>query len=166
MKQNLIDAGEIVTTHGVRGEIKVMSWLDSPEMLCDFERCCIDGTEYTISNCRVQKSCNLVKIQGIDSMEDAQAMRGKIIQLYRADISDDVIFAVELLGVDVYSNDIQIGKITNVLDYPGNSVYVVGDETKKDLYMIPAVKEYVLSIDLDANRMQVRLIEGMRTDEN
>ena len=166
MKQNLIDAGEIVTTHGVRGEIKVMSWLDSPEMLCDFERCCIDGTEYTISNCRVQKSCNLVKIQGIDSMEDAQAMRGKIIQLYRADISDDVIFAVELLGVDVYSNDIQIGKITNVLDYPGNSVYVVGDETKKDLYMIPAVKEFILSTDLDQNMMQVKLIEGMRTDEN
>ena len=166
MKQIYIDAGEIVTTHGVRGEVKVLPWLDSADMLCEFERCRIDGKEYIMENCRVQKTCNLVKLQGIDTMEAAQAMRGKTVQLYREDIDDDVIFGVELLGVEVYCDGENISKITEVLDYPGNSVYVIGDDKVKTRYMIPAVKEFVLSTNLDKNEMQVRLIEGMGTDEN
>ncbi len=162
MKQMIIDAGEIVTTHGVRGEVKVMPWLDCPEMLCEFERCRIDGKEYKIEACRVQKTCNLVKLAGIDTMEAAQAMRGKTVRLFREDMDDDIIFGADLLGVCVYADGKLIGEITDVLDYPGNSVYVVG----KNEYMIPAVKEFVLSTDLDKNEMQVRLIEGMRTDED
>ena len=89
-------------------------------------------------------------------------MRGKIIQLYREDISDDVIFGDELIGVEVFCEGKMIGKITEVLDYPGNSVYVVN----KGEYMIPAVNEFILSTDLDKNEMIVKLIEGMRNDEN
>ena len=135
-------------------------------MLCEFDRCRIDGREYIMENCRVQKTCNLVKLQGVDTMEAAQAMRGKTVQLYREDIDEDVIFGVELLGVEVFCDGNNIGKITEVLDYPGNSVYVVGDDKVKNRYMIPAVKEFVLSTDLDKNEMQVRLIEGMGTDES
>ena len=163
MKLQFIKAGEIVTTHGVRGEVKVLCWLDDPEMLCEFDRCRISGKEYTMDQVRVQKTCNLVKLNGIDTMEDAQTLRGKIIELYREDIDDEVIFADELIGVEVYADGEMIGKITEVLDYPGNSVYVV-----KGLYeyMIPAVKQFVLSTDVDGGRMEVRLIEGMRSDEN
>ena len=162
MRKSFIDAGEIVTTHGVRGEAKVLTWLDAPEMLCEFDRCRIDGKEYTIEGCRVQKTCNLLKLQGIDTMEAAQAMRGKIVQLYREDISPDVIFGDELIGVEVFCENEKIGEITDVLDYPGNSVYVIN----KGEYMIPAVKEFVLSTDIDKNEMIVKLIEGMRSDEN
>ena len=161
MRKTFIDAGEIVTTHGVRGEAKVLPWLDSPEMLCEFERCRIDGKEYIIEGCRVQKTCNLLKLQGVDTMEDAQAMRGKVVQLYREDINEDIIFGDELIGVEVFCEGSKIGEITEVLDYPGNSVYVVD----KGAYMIPAVKAFILSTDLEANRMDVRLIEGMRSDE-
>ena len=163
MKLQFIEAGEIVTTHGVRGEVKVLPWLDSPEDLCDFDRCCISGKEYAIKSCRVQKSCNLLKLAGIDTMEQAQAMRGKTVELYREDIDDEVIFAAELIGVEVLCQGQTIGNITEVLDYPGNSVYVVKGSHE---YMIPAVKQFILSTDLAANVMQVRLIEGMRTDEN
>ncbi len=162
MKLQFIEAGEIVTTHGVRGEVKVLPWVDSPEVLCEFDRCRIDGKEYTME-CRIQKTCNLVKLSGIDTMEAAQAMRGKTIELYREDIDDEVIFAAELIGVEVYAEDACIGKITEVLDYPGNSVYVVKGEHE---YMIPAVKAFVLDTDMEANKMQVKLIEGMRSDEN
>ena len=51
MKLQFVKAGEIVTTHGVRGEVKVLSWLDSPEVLCEFDRCRIDGKEYPDSYC-------------------------------------------------------------------------------------------------------------------
>ena len=162
MKLQFVEAGEIVTTHGVRGEVKVLPWLDCPDMLCEFDRCRLDGKEMIIDQCRVQKTCNLVKLRGIDTMEDAQKLRGKIIELYREDIDDEVIFAAELVGMEVYAGDACIGKITEVLDYPGNSVYVV-DEGK---YMLPAVKEFILSTDMEENRMQVKLIEGMRSDEN
>ena len=163
MKLEFIEAGEIVTTHGVKGEVKVMPWVDGPEILCEFDRCRIAGKEYEIESCRVQKSCNLVKLSGVDTMEAAQAMRGKVIELYREDIDDEVIFAAELIGVEVYADDALLGKITDVLDYPGNSVYVVTGEHE---YMIPAVKQFILSTDLETNTMQVKIIEGMRSDEN
>jgi 16S rRNA processing protein RimM len=163
MKLEFVKAGEIVTTHGVKGEVKVLPWLDTPEDLCDFERCRISGKEYMIESCRIQKTCNLVKLSGVDTMEAAQSMRGKVIELYRSDISDEVIFADELKGVEVFCDGASIGKIADVLDYPGNSVYVVKGEYE---YMIPAVKQFILHTDVDANRMEVRLIQGMRSDES
>ena len=163
MKLPFIEAGEIVTTHGVRGEMKILTWLDSPEDLCDFDRCRIDGKEYQIQACRIQKTCNLLKVAGIDTMEAAQAMRGKIVELYREDIAEDVVFAAELIGMEVYQEDSLLGTIADVLDYPGNQVYVVRGTHE---YMIPAVKAFVHSTDLEKNRMQVTTIEGMRSDEN
>lgn len=163
MKLPFIKAGEIVTTHGVRGDVKVLCWLDDPEMLCGFDRCRIDGKDYEMTDVRVQKTCNLVKLSGIDTMEKAQAMRGKVLELFREDIDGDVIFADELMGMEVYTGEERIGTICDVLDYPGNSVYVVKGEHE---YMIPAVKQFILDTDLEENRMQVKLIEGMRSDEN
>ena len=163
MKLQFVEAGEIVTTHGVRGEMKVLPWVDGPEILCEFDRVRIAGREYNVESCRIQKSCNLLKVEGIDTMEAAQAMRGKTVELYREDIDDEVIFAAELIGVEVYADGENIGKIVEVLDYPGNSVYVVKGKYE---YMIPAVKQFFLATDMEKNEMQVKLIEGMRSDEN
>ena len=163
MKLQYLEAGQIVTTHGVRGEMKVLPWADSPDFLMEFERVRIDGKEYNVESCRIQKSCNLLKLEGIDSMEAAQAMHGKTLEIYREDADPDIIFAAELIGIEVYQDDLLIGKLVDVLDYPGNKVYVVKGEKE---YMIPAVKAFVLSTDMDCNRMQVKLIEGMATNEN
>ena len=163
MKLPYIEAGEIVTTHGVRGEVKVLSWLDSPEMLCEFNRCRISGREYVMDSVRVQKTCNLVKLRGVDTMEDAPKLRGKTMELYREDIPDELIFASELVDVEVYADGACIGKIKEVLDYPGNSVYVVQGERE---YLIPAVKEFILSTDLERNQMQVKLLKGLASDED
>lgn len=163
MKLQFLEAGEIVTTHGVRGEVKVLPWADSPEFMLEFNRVLIGTKEYMVEQCRVQKSCNLLKLSGVDTMEEAQLLRGKVLKVYREDAPEGLIFAAELIGVEVYADGALIGKLEDVLDYPGNKVYVVkGDRS----YMIPAVKEFVLSTDLDANRMDVKLIEGMCTDEN
>ena len=163
MKLQYLEAGQIVTTHGVRGEMKVLPWADGPDFLMEFDRVRIDGKEYNVESCRIQKSCNLLKLEGIDSMEAAQAMHGKTLEIYREDADPDIIFAAELIGIEVYQDDLLIGKLGDVLDYPGNKVYVVKGEKE---YMIPAVKAFVLSTDMDCNRMQVKLIEGMATNEN
>ena len=151
MKLQFIEAGEIVTTHGVKGEMKVLPWVDGPEILCEFDRCRINGKEFEMDQVRVQKTCNLVKLHGIDTVEDAQKLRGKTLELFRDDIDDEVIFAAELIGVEVFADGAKIGRITEVLDYPGNSVYVIN----KGEYMIPAVKDFVLSTDIDKNEMLV-----------
>ena len=163
MKLQFLEAGEIVTTHGVRGEVKVLPWGDSPEFLMEFHRVRIGGVEYKVESCRIQKTCNLVKLKGVDTMEAAQAMHGKTVEVYREDAPEGLIFAAELIGMRVQAQGTEIGVITDVLDYPGNKVYVVKGEFE---YMIPAVKEFIVSTDLDANVMRVKLIEGMASHEN
>lgn len=161
MRLPFIEAGEIVNTHGVRGEIKMLPWLDSPEDMRGFTRCRIGGKDYAITACRVQNTCDLLKLEGVDTMEAAQALRGKTVTLYREDMDEDVIFAGDLIGMEVFFQAERIGELTQVLDYPGNQVYVVKGERE---YMLPAVKEFILSTDLDGNRMEVKLLEGMETD--
>ena len=161
MRLPFIEAGEIVNTHGVRGEIKMLPWLDSPEDMRGFTRCRIGGKDYAITACRVQNTCDLLKLEGVDTMEAAQALRGKTVTLYREDMDEDVIFAGDLIGMEVFSQAERIGELTQVLDYPGNQVYVVKGERE---YMLPAVKEFILYTDLDGNRMEVKLLEGMETD--
>lgn len=163
MKLDFLDAGEIVTTHGIKGEVKVLPWADSPEFLTEFSRVRIDGMAYAVESCRIQKTCNLLKLRGINTVEEAQQLRGKIVQIYREDAPEGLIFAAELIGMRVFCEGSALGAITDVLDYPGNKVYVVEGEHS---YMIPAVKEFVLSTDIEANEMQVKIIEGMRTDES
>ena len=161
MRLQFVEAGEIVNVHGLKGELKILPWVDSPEDLVGFDRCRIARKDYEIELVRVQKTCALVKLIGIDTVEDAQKMRGKTLLLFREDIDDEVIFAAELINMEVFCEDEKIGVIAEVLDYPGNSVYVVkGAKT----YMIPAVKEFILNTDMDGNRMDVKLLEGMETD--
>ena len=119
MKLEFIEAGEIVTTYGVRGELKLLPWTDGPDFLCDYSRVNIDGKEFKIEQCRIQKSCNLLKLDGVDSMEDAMGFRGKTVRLYRSDIPQDLVFAAELIGYCVFANGNCIGEIADVLDYPG-----------------------------------------------
>ena len=163
MRLEFIEAGEIVNVHGLKGEVKVLCWLDDPEMLCEFDRCRIQGKEYEMEQIRVQKTCNLVKLKGIETVEEAQKLRGKTIELFREDIDEEVIFAGELIGVEVFADGKNIGKIAEVLSYPGNSVYVVRGQYE---YMIPAVNQFILETNLEENTMQVKLLEGMRSDEN
>ena len=163
MKLEFIEAGEIVTTHGVRGEVKLLTWVDSPEFMCEFKRVRIEGTEYKLESCRVQKTCNLLKLQGVDTVEDAQMLRGKTVEIFRSDVSEVIVFAAVLVGMQVYADGELVGELVEVMDYPGNQVYVVRGEHE---YMIPAVKEFILSVDMEKNEMQVRLIKGMGSHED
>ena len=163
MKVEYLEAGEIVTTHGVHGEIKVYPWSDGPDFLLDFDRVLIDKREYRVSACRVQKNCNLLKLDGIKSMEEAQMLRGKTVEVYRKDAPEGMIFVPELIGMQVVADGTVIGEITDVLDYPGNKVYVIQGEHQ---YMVPAVKQFILSTDMERNVIQIHLIEGMCTDED
>lgn len=164
MKQYL-EAGEIVNTHGIGGELRIMPWADSPEFLLTFSEFTIDGVCYKVEKIRVHKTCVLLKLAGIDAMEAAARMRGKrlLIDREHALLPDGAVFITDLIGLPVYADGVEIGKITDVLQRPGNDVYVVQGEHE---YLIPAVKEFVPELDPEKGFLAVHLIEGMRTDEN
>lgn len=163
MKQRYLEAGQIVSTHGIRGELKVLPWADGPEFLTLFDRIYLKGREYALESARVQKTCVLLKLQGVDTVEAAQTLRDAVVQVNREDVEleEGTYFIADLIGLSVLDGERKVGVIREILTMPGNDVYVVqGEHT----YMIPAVKEFLLETNLDQGYVRVKLIEGMQTD--
>lgn len=163
MKSDLIPTGQIVNTHGLRGDVKIMPWADDPAFLLEFDRFFIDGKEYAVQHASLQKSMVLAKLEGVDSIDDAAKLRQKEISIAREDVEleDGTVFIADLIGLKVLAGDREIGTVADVMTLPGNDVYVVKGEQE---YLIPAVREFVKEIDTDAGVIRVRLIEGMQSD--
>ena len=163
MKQKLLQAGQIVSTHGVRGELKILPWADAPEFLLQFDTVYLGERAYAVESSRVQKTCVLMKLRGIDDLDAAAKLRESIVWIDRdeAQLEEGAVFIADLLGLPVFSEDKQIGIVKDILTMPGNDVYVIKGEHE---YMIPAVPEYILERNLDEGFIRVRLIEGMQTD--
>ena len=163
MQKQWLEAGRIVGTHGVRGEVKVEPWADEPAFLLDFEEVQLNGKLYAVEQSRVHKTQVLLKLKGVDTVEDASLLRGKIVSINRDDaqLEDGAVFIADLIGLPVFADGMEIGKITEVLTLPGNDVYVVKGEHE---YMIPAVQEYVEPLNIEDGCVKVTLIEGMQTD--
>lgn len=164
MKLNLLESGEIVNTHGIRGEVKINPWCDAPDFLLDFDKFYIDGKAVLVNSARVHKNCVLASLQGVNDINSAMALRGKIISVNKDDVEleEGQYFIRDLIGLEVFdveSNSV-VGKISDVLNLPANDAYVVRDGDEE--YMIPVVREFVLGVDLDAKRVTVKLIPGMR----
>ena len=157
MKQQYLQTGKIVSTHGVRGEVKLLPWADSPEFLLQFDTLWIGGRAY-----RVESSCVLVKLAGIDTVEAASALRDQVVSIDRADaqLPQGSIFIADLLGLPVYDGETPIGRLTDVMSTPANDVYVVKGKDGQE-HLIPAVPEFVLERNADEGYIRVRLIEGM-----
>jgi 16S rRNA processing protein RimM len=165
MKERFLDAGEIVNTHGIRGEVKILPWADGPEFLTEFDVLYIDGKPVEVESSRVHKTMVLAKLHGVDDVNEAQKLRGKVVKIDRSDLelAEDAVFIADLIGLPVFSGDEEIGKVADVLTMPGNDVYVVRGAHE---YMIPAVREFLEEVNVDEGFVRVKLIEGMRTDEN
>ena len=163
MGQRFLEAGQVVNTHGIHGEIKIQPWADSPEFLTAFDVFYLDGAPFPVEAARVHKGMVLAKLRGISDVNAAQQLRGKTVYIDREglELEDGVVFIADLIGLPVYADGREIGRVEDVLTMPGNDVYVVkGQHT----YMIPAVPEFLEEVNVDAGIVRVRLIEGMRTD--
>ena len=164
MRKEYLEAGEIVSTHGVRGEVKVNPWADSPAFLTAFGEIYLDGAPVRVESARVQKNCALLKLEGVDSVEQAARLRGKTVFIRRDDapIEEGRVFVSELIGLPVYAGGEEIGTLREVLTLPANDVYVVRGAHE---YLIPAVSAFLERVDPEQG-IWVRLIEGMRSDED
>jgi 16S rRNA processing protein RimM len=171
MKKQFIECGKIVSTHGVRGEVKIQPWADSPEFLCEFKRFYLDNGAKTIEAERVRTNKNMVllKIAGVDTVDDGALLRGKIVYIDRADAApneDGTFFIQDLVGLEVRDADSPRiwGKLTDVLFTGANDVYEITDSdgTKR---LVPVIPDVVLETDLAGGYIVIRPLKGLFEDE-
>ena len=160
-KKQYIEAGRIVNTHGVAGEVKIEVWLDSPQFLKSFKRCFIDEREVKLLSARVHKGFLIAKLQGVEDVNAAMALKGRTVFIDRADarLPKGAFFLQDIIGASVVDESgSEIGKLVDVMETPASNVYVVKGERE---HLIPAVPEFILSTDADNGIITVHLIEGM-----
>ena len=163
MKQRFLEAGQIVNTHGIRGEVKIVPWCDSPEFLCGFDTLYIDEAPVRLRAARPHKGNVLAALEGVDTVEGAMALKGKTVHIDRADVTlpEGRHFLADLIGLRVVDADsgAELGVLTEVLTPPAHQVYVVkGPQGER---LIPAVEEFIVETNVDGGYLRVRLIEGM-----
>ncbi len=166
MKKKFLEAGEVVNTHGVLGEVKILPWCDSPEFLCQFDTLYIDGTPVKVLAARPHKTCMLARLEGVDDVNAAMALKGKKLEIDRSGITlpEGRHFIADLIGLEVRDaeNGEVLGNITEVLTPPAHEVYVVKGGPHS--YMIPAVDAFLKETNVDGGYVRVQLIEGMESD--
>lgn len=160
-KKQFIEAGRITNTHGIAGEVKIESWLDSPDFLRSFKRIYIGQAELQMLSARVHKGFVIAKLEGVDTVNDAMSLKGKTVFIKRSDarLPKGAFFIEDIIGaavVDEAANE--IGILTEVLETPASRIYLVKGESE---HLIPAVPEFIMSTDVEAGVITVRLIEGM-----
>ncbi|NLU51684.1 MAG: 16S rRNA processing protein RimM [Clostridiaceae bacterium] len=163
--------GKVVNTHGIKGELKVMP-LTSDLSRFDylkFVNVNLDGElkEFRVTGARLHKNAVLIKLKGIDTMNDAEKFKGHDLWVERKHariLDEDEYFICDIIGLNVYEDNVFIGTVSDVLETGSNDVYVIkSDSGKKDL-LLPALKSVVLSIDIEGKRMDVKVPEGLRDD--
>lgn len=160
-KNQYLEIGQIVNTHGIRGEVRIQPWADSPEFLLRFKTFYIDGAPVRVRAARIHKGCVIALFDGVEDVNAAMGLKNKTLCIDRADaqLPKGSFFLADILGARVVAEDgAEIGTLADTLDLPGQRVYVVRGERE---HLIPAVPEFILHTDADAGVITVRLIEGM-----
>lgn len=167
MKQYL-EAGKIVATHGIRGEVRIEPWCDSADFIAGLRRFYrADRSVLEVESSRVHKSMLLAKFKGIDTVNQGDLLRGVVIYLNRDDVRlpRGRYFVQDLLGAQVEDADTGrvYGKIEEIFQTAANDVYRIRDDAGKD-YLFPAVDAMIVSTDLEAGCVRVRPIKGIFDD--
>ena len=160
-KQQFIEAGKIVNTHGVKGEVKIQVWLDSPEFLKKFKTVYIDNKAVKLISGRVHKGFLIAALEGVEDVNSAMILKNKTVYIDRGDakLPKGAYFLQDIIGAEVVTEDgSKVGTLEDILETPASQIYVVRGETE---HLIPAVDEFILSVDAQNAVVTVRLIEGM-----
>ncbi len=172
MIKEFLEVGQIVGTHGIRGEMRVNPWADSPEFLKQFKTLYFDKKgekALKVLAARPHGNVVILKADGIDTVEAASAMRNKVLFIRRADakIAEDSYFIEELIGCGVFDADdesICYGTLTDVSETGANDVWYIEKDGKE--YLIPAIPDVVIRVDVADNKVIIRPLKGIFDDEN
>lgn len=161
---NNLEIGQIVNTHGLKGEIKVYPWCDDPAIFHELAFVCIDNEEFDIVKSRLQKNMVILKLDGIDNIDEAEKYRNKVLTVPREELGelpDGAYYICDLLGCAVATIDGEfLGKIDDVIKTGSNDVYSVRNDAGKQI-LIPVIDEVVKSVNIEEKQVTVELLKGL-----
>lgn len=166
--QEYFEVGQIVNTNGLKGLLKINPFTDD---LTRFERLKTifiehkkELLEFEIESVRYQKKQVLLKLKGIDTIEEAEKYREDYLKINRnkeEKLPEDTYYIVDLIGLDIYTEDGELlGKLDDVFSTGSNDVYVVKNGEGKQI-LLPAISDVIKNIDLEQKKIVVNLIEGL-----
>lgn len=172
MIKEFLEVGQIVGTHGVRGEMRLNPWADSPEFLKQFKTLYFDKKgerPVKVLAARPHGNVVILRLEGVETVEAASAMRNKIMYIRRSDakLSEGSYFIEELIGCDVRDADdesISYGTLTDVSETGANDVWYIEKDGKE--YLIPAIPQVVIKADVANNKVVIRPLKGIFDDED
>lgn len=163
---NKLKVGKIVNTHGLKGEVKVIPLTDDPRRFDDLESVLINGKEVKIENCKYQKDRIIVKLEGINRIEDAERLKEKFMEVDREnaiELEEDCYFLADLRECIVFdTTGKELGQIYDILQTKNNDVYWI--QKPKEL-LIPVLKNIVLDINIEERKIVIRPV-GEWMDED
>ncbi len=163
-----LQVGVISSTHGVRGEVKVFPTTDDVTRFRQLKKVYLDtGREMLpleIQNVKFFKQFAILKFKGIDNINDIEKYRGKSLMIDRedaVDLDEDEYFIADMIGMKVCTEDgSEFGTLKDVMETGANDVYII-DSLEHGEVLIPAIKECILDVDMDEERMTIHLMEGL-----
>lgn len=166
---DLLQVGVITSTHGVRGEVKVFPTTDDPARFKKLKQVILDDgkqqIDLEIASVKFFKNMVILKFKGIDNINDVEKYRRATLLVTRENavpLAENEYFIADLIGLSAVSDEGEkLGTITDVLQTGANDVYVVTTPQKEEI-LVPAIRECILAVDLDARRMQLHLLPGLR----
>lgn len=170
MHKQYIETGKIVSTHGIRGELRVECWCDTPDFLSQFKRLYLDNGKTEIKvRCHPHKNIALMKIDGVDSIEGAVGYIGRKVYIDRNDVKleEGRFFIADLIGLKVVDadNGKVYGVIKNVINTGANDIYEMKAEDGK-LYYIPVIPDIVKEKDFAKGVLYISCMKGLFSDED
>ena len=163
-----LQVGVISSTHGVRGEVKVFPTTDDVTRFRQLKKVYLDtGREMLpleIQNVKFFKQFAILKFKGIDNINDIEKYRGKSLMIDRedaVDLDEDEYFIADMIGMKVCTEDgSEFGTLKDVMETGANDVYII-DSLEHGEVLIPAIRECILDVDMDEERMTIHRMEGL-----
>ncbi len=162
----LIEVGQIVNTHGIRGEIKLNPWTDDLNDLIDldvfYDK---NGDVFDVENSRVHKNVVIIKFKQIATMNDAEKLKGKVLFTEKIPLPEGRYYIKDLIGMSVFEEDNVLGTLTDVFNTGSNDIYEVKTKEGKNIY-IPVIDGVIGDVDLEAKKIFVTIPAGLLDDED
>ena len=160
-----LEIGKIVSVFGLKGEVKVQPWCDTPDFLCEFDTLYWkSGTPVNVVHSRVQKNIVVMKIKGCDTVEEAQKLRGRVLYMDRDDVEleEGAYFVQDLIGLKVVDADTgeEYGELAEVSETGANDVYHLRRSDGTMCY-IPAIPDVVKETDIEGGIMKITPLDGL-----
>lgn len=166
--QDILQVGAVTSTHGLAGEVKVFPTTDDPKRFKKLKQVLLDTgngmRELEVVQVKFFKNLVILKFRGCDKVEDVEGFRGKSLYVTRehaVKLKKNEYFIADLIGMKVFLEDgSYLGCLAEVLQTGANDVYEVHMEDGREA-LIPAIRQCILDVDVETERMTVHLLEGL-----